>query len=75
MLPLGYVGDAQDDIGSAVLFLVGDDSRYVTGTTLHVDGGLHLNALTTVDIRTWEPPPDAPAWPPSPSPPPGGPSA
>lgn len=42
MRPLGRCGDPEEDVGSAVLFLASDLSRYVTGETLHVDGGLHL---------------------------------
>ena len=38
-IPLGRLGDAADDIGVAVRFLLGDDARYVTGQTLMVDGG------------------------------------
>jgi NAD(P)-dependent dehydrogenase (short-subunit alcohol dehydrogenase family) len=37
--PLGRVGDPVQDIGSAVVFLCGPDSRYITGSTLMVDGG------------------------------------
>lgn len=40
--PLGRSGDPELDIGPAVVFLSSDMSRYVTGETLHVDGGLHL---------------------------------
>lgn len=40
--PLGRSGDPEFDIGPAVVFLSSDMSRYVTGETLHVDGGLHL---------------------------------
>ena len=36
---LGYFGDAEKDIGAAALFLATDDSRYVTGQTINVDGG------------------------------------
>ena len=36
---LGYFGDAEQDIGAALLFLATDDSRYVTGQTINVDGG------------------------------------
>lgn len=37
-IPMGRVG-TYDDVGGCVLFLASDLSRYVTGTTLHVDGG------------------------------------
>jgi 3-oxoacyl-[acyl-carrier protein] reductase len=40
--PLGRSGDPEADIGPAVVFLSSEMSRYVTGETLHVDGGLHL---------------------------------
>jgi len=36
--PLGFMGSAED-AAAAVLFLAGDLSRFVTGTTIHVDGG------------------------------------
>jgi 3-oxoacyl-[acyl-carrier protein] reductase len=38
-IPLGRLGDATEDIGVAVRFLLGDDARFVTGQTLMVDGG------------------------------------
>jgi len=37
--PLGRVGDPVDDVGEGVVFLCSDQSRYVTGTTLMLDGG------------------------------------
>jgi NAD(P)-dependent dehydrogenase (short-subunit alcohol dehydrogenase family) len=37
-VPLGRPGDP-DDIAGAAVFLASNLSRYVTGTTLHVDGG------------------------------------
>jgi NAD(P)-dependent dehydrogenase (short-subunit alcohol dehydrogenase family) len=40
--PLGRVGDPDDDIAPAALFLASEDSRYITGEVLHVDGGQHL---------------------------------
>ncbi len=42
MRPMGRCGDPEHDIGPAALFLASDLSCYVTGETLHVDGGLHL---------------------------------
>jgi NAD(P)-dependent dehydrogenase (short-subunit alcohol dehydrogenase family) len=41
-LPLGRLGDPEDDIGGVALFLASDDSRYVTGMTMYADGGLFL---------------------------------
>ena len=40
-VPLGYLAEA-DSIGKAALFLAGDDSYYITGHNLVVDGGLTL---------------------------------
>lgn len=40
--PLGRPGDPELDVGPVVVFLGSEMSRYVTGVTLHVDGGLHL---------------------------------
>jgi NAD(P)-dependent dehydrogenase (short-subunit alcohol dehydrogenase family) len=37
--PLRRVGDPVDDVGEGVVFLCGPQSRYVTGTTLMLDGG------------------------------------
>jgi NAD(P)-dependent dehydrogenase (short-subunit alcohol dehydrogenase family) len=36
--PLGFMGEAED-AAAAVLFLASELSRFVTGTTIHVDGG------------------------------------
>jgi len=40
-IPLGRLG-AADDVANAVVFLASDQAVYVTGTTLHVNGGLYL---------------------------------
>ena len=40
-LPYGRVG-APEDSGKAAVWLASDDSDYVTGTTLFVDGGMSL---------------------------------
>ena len=39
-IPLGRIGSPQD-VASAVSFLVGEDASYITGETLHVNGGLY----------------------------------
>lgn len=41
-IPLGRLGFAQD-IGAAVVFLATDAGAYITGATLHVNGGMHMN--------------------------------
>lgn len=33
-----------DDVGAAAVFLASDGARSITGTTLHVDGGVHVMA-------------------------------
>lgn len=38
MTPLGYMGEPED-IANASLYLANDDSKYVTGNILYVDGG------------------------------------
>jgi 3-oxoacyl-[acyl-carrier protein] reductase len=41
-VPLGRLGKV-DDIAQAVLFLCGPAAAYVTGATLHVNGGMHMD--------------------------------
>ena len=43
--PMGRIGDPLDDIGPVAVFLASDDSRYLTGNTLFVDGGGHINGV------------------------------
>lgn len=38
-IPLGRLGDPEEDIGRIAVFLASDDSQYMTGQTLMVDGG------------------------------------
>jgi len=45
MIPMGYSGDPEEDIAPVVLFLAGEGSRYMTGNTLYVDGGGHINGV------------------------------
>jgi NAD(P)-dependent dehydrogenase (short-subunit alcohol dehydrogenase family) len=41
--PMGRLGDPETDIAPVAVFLASDDSRYLTGNTLFVDGGSHIN--------------------------------
>jgi NAD(P)-dependent dehydrogenase (short-subunit alcohol dehydrogenase family) len=40
--PLGRVGDPEKDIAPVAVFLASEAARYVTGETIHVDGGQHI---------------------------------
>ena len=40
-IPLGRLGTA-DDVANAVLFLASPRAGYITGTTLHVNGGMYM---------------------------------
>jgi 3-oxoacyl-[acyl-carrier protein] reductase len=40
-VPLKRLG-TPDDVASAALFLVGTEAEYITGTTLHVNGGMYM---------------------------------
>lgn len=40
-IPLGKIGDVSD-VAACVEFLLSDGSRYMTGQTLHVNGGLYM---------------------------------
>ena len=41
--PMSRIGDCYEDISPVALFLASDGSRYLTGNTLFVDGGSHIN--------------------------------
>lgn len=65
-MPLGRVGST-DDVAALVRFLAGPESSWITGETIHVDGGHHLRrgpdldaaagALFGDDVVGDEPPP------------------
>ena len=40
-IPMARLGEV-DEIGKAVKFLASSDSAYITGQTLHINGGLHM---------------------------------
>jgi NAD(P)-dependent dehydrogenase (short-subunit alcohol dehydrogenase family) len=42
-VPMGHMGDAWD-VANAALFLASDESKYVTGIELVVDGGITCKA-------------------------------
>lgn len=43
--PMGRMGDPERDIGGVAAFLASEDARYLTGNTLFVDGGGHINGV------------------------------
>lgn len=43
--PMGRIGDPLTDIGPVAVFLASDGARYLTGNTLFVDGGAHINGV------------------------------
>ena len=43
--PMGRLGDPESDIAPVAVFLASDDARYLTGNTLFVDGGSHINGV------------------------------
>lgn len=42
LVALQRFGDPVEDIGGAAVYLVSDDSAYITGYTIHADGGYHM---------------------------------
>jgi len=43
--PMGRLGDPEEDIAPVAVFLASGDARYLTGNTLFVDGGGHINGV------------------------------
>jgi len=43
--PMGRLGDPEEDIAPVVAFLASEEARYLTGNTLFVDGGSHINGV------------------------------
>jgi NAD(P)-dependent dehydrogenase (short-subunit alcohol dehydrogenase family) len=57
--PIPRAGDPEEDIGGVALFLASEDSRFVTGHTLFVDGGAWLGPSrerVQDDPATWKRP-------------------
>jgi 3-oxoacyl-[acyl-carrier protein] reductase len=40
-IPMGTLGSVED-VACAVAFLAGDEARYITGQTIHVNGGMYM---------------------------------
>lgn len=43
--PSRRMGDPELDVGPLAVFLASEESRYVTGNTIHADGGGHINGV------------------------------
>ena len=46
--PMGRIGDCYEDIAPVAVFLASEACRYLTGNTLFVDGGSHINGANWV---------------------------
>jgi 3-oxoacyl-[acyl-carrier protein] reductase len=50
-VPLGRMGDPEEDIAPAVVFLASEGARFITGATIPVDGGLNLPRGNSIPIE------------------------
>lgn len=46
--PMHRMGDPERDVAGVIRFLASEDARYLTGNTLFVDGGAHINGVNWV---------------------------
>ena len=51
MVPMGAIADPEGDIAGVVAFLLGRDSRYVTGQVILADGGFSESLFTSIPGR------------------------
>lgn len=56
--PMGRMGDPYEDIAPVAVFLASEGSRYLTGNTLFVDGGSHINGVAWAPDLDADPHPD-----------------
>lgn len=49
-VPMGYMGDPYEDVSGVALFLASKEARYMTGNTLYVDGGGHINGINWASL-------------------------
>ncbi len=47
---MGRLGDPENDIAPVAVFLGSEGSRYLTGNTLFVDGGSHINGSSWAPV-------------------------
>jgi NAD(P)-dependent dehydrogenase (short-subunit alcohol dehydrogenase family) len=48
--PLGRIGEPED-VGKAVAFLASDDSEWITGETMLIDGGQIMTAAAHIRVE------------------------
>lgn len=45
IIPMQRMGDSQKDIGPLAVFLASEGAGYITGNTIHADGGGHISGV------------------------------